>query len=70
MTIFNEADKVVGRLQSLKGGVAKTTTKSLTVRDFSDLDLDGRRTFRLVVIGPGDTVTLHRSSRTLSSYER
>jgi hypothetical protein len=64
MSVVNEAGRVIGRLRSIQSGTAKITTHSLTLRDFPDLSQDGRRTCKIVVIGPGDTLTFHQSTRT------
>jgi hypothetical protein len=63
MTLVNEAGKAVGRIRSIGGGTATLTRSGLSLRDFPDHDGDGRRTCRIVVVGPGDTVTLHTSAR-------
>jgi hypothetical protein len=63
MSLVNEAGKVVGRLRSARQGTATVSNKQLTLKDFPDLNKDGRRTCRMVVIGPGDTVTFHQSTR-------
>jgi hypothetical protein len=64
MTVVNEAGKTVGRLRAIDDGKATLSSSSLTLRDFPDRNRDGRRTCRFVVIGPGDSVTFHRSVRT------
>jgi hypothetical protein len=63
MTLVNERGKTVGRIRSIDGGSATLTRSGLTLRDFPDRDGDGRRTCRVVVVGPGDTVTVHTSAR-------
>ena len=63
MTLVNEAGKAVGRIQSIDDGYATLNRSGLTLRDFPDRDGDGRRTCRVVVVGPGDTVTIHTSVR-------
>ena len=62
MTLVNESGKVVGRLVSTRPGQA-TVSRDVTLEDFPDLDQDGRRTCRAMVIGPGDTVTGHAAYR-------
>ncbi len=63
MTVVNEAGKGVGRIKSIKSGSAKLDTNTLTLRNFPDRNRDGRRTCRVMVVGPGDTLTLHTSLR-------
>ena len=64
MTLVNEAGRAVGRLLDIGRNKARLSARNLTLRDFPDLDQDGRRTCRCVVIGPGDTLRIHRSTRT------
>ncbi len=63
MTVVNEAGRVVGRIKSIKSGSAGLDTNALTLRNFPDRNRDGRRTCRVMVVGPGDTLTLHTSLR-------
>jgi len=63
MTVVNEAGKDVGRIKSVEQGVARLTGSSLTMRDFPDCNRDGQRTCRVMVVGPGDSLVLHRSVR-------
>ena len=66
MTVVNEAGKVVGRVKSVGTGSMQLTPGNVSLNDFPDLDKDGRRTCRITVVGPGDDITLHASSRQLN----
>lgn len=66
MTVINEAGKAVGRIKSVGSGNLQLTSRQSSLNDFPDLDKDGRRTCRIMVIGPGDDIVLHASARELS----
>ena len=63
MTVVDEADTVVGRVEVVEQGAARLAGGPLSLRRFPDRDGDGQRTCRAMVVGPGDRVTLHRSVR-------
>jgi len=68
MSVVNEAGAVVGRLSAVTPGYKAdpgkaTLSRGVTLDDFPDADGDGRRSCRVCVIGPGDRITLHASTR-------
>jgi hypothetical protein len=64
MTAVNEAGEAVGRVRTIKEGIAELSGKdSYSLEDFPDTNGDGRRTCRFAVVGPGDRVILHSSVR-------
>ena len=71
VTVVNEAGRAVGRVRAVKAGWVKegwiTLDRKVRRRDFPDRDGDGRKSVRLMVIGPGDTLVLHQSARLLQA---
>ena len=67
MTVVNESGRVVGRVQSVDEGWITLYKKPPALQDFPDRNQDGRCSCRIVVVGPGDTVTFHASVRTAQS---
>ena len=72
MTLYNEAGRAVAKLVSVPpvghvidmSGRRIRLDRAVTLADFPDADQNGRRTCKVLVLGPGDDVTLHRSLRT------
>ena len=60
MTVVNEAGRAVARIQAAKSGVFELD-RVVTAADFPDIDGDGQRSFRVTVVGPGDTIVMHRT---------
>jgi len=66
MTVIDEARSVVGRVVSFERGVLRIGGSREGLTDFPDSDGDGRRRVVVVVVGPGDRLTLHSSVRLLA----
>ncbi|MGI6086648.1 MAG: heparinase II/III domain-containing protein [Kiritimatiellia bacterium] len=65
MTVVNEAHEPVGRVVSVgeREIELEEAVGPVNPEHFPDRDGDGRRMIRLMVVGPGDKITLHRSWR-------
>lgn len=60
MTVVNENLKQVAKIVNIADG-KMTLDSPVTMEQFPDINGDGRRTIRVMVIGAGDTVTMHQS---------
>jgi hypothetical protein len=64
LTLVNERNEVVGKVAAVDGYEGKLTfDRDISIDDLPDIDGNGRRSVRMMVVGPGDRVTLHRSAR-------
>ncbi|MCP4639780.1 MAG: hypothetical protein GY851_05080 [bacterium] len=64
MTVVNEAGDAVARItETVVGSGRATLSHEVSLDDFPDRDGDGRRSCKVVVVGPGDRVILHRVER-------
>jgi hypothetical protein len=64
LTLINERGEIVGKVAAVDGYAGTLSfDRDVSMDDLPDVDGDGRRSVRMMVIGPGDRVTLHRSIR-------
>ena len=70
MTVINEAHRVLGRVRSFDKGIMQIDGGPYKMDDFPDVDRDGRRRISVMVVGPGDQITLHSSVRFLANPGR
>jgi len=70
MTVINEKNQRMGRIiagPKMQIWVVNATSFTIDMKakleDFPDIDGDGRRAFRAMILGTGDTVTVYYSSR-------
>ena len=70
MTVINEAHRVLGRVRSFADGIMQVHGGPFKMDDFPDVDRDDRRRISVMVVGPGDQITLHSSVRFVAKAGR
>ena len=63
MTVINEAGKALGRLKSVSSDTLTLDRAGLSMEDAPDSNQDGHRHLFATVVGPGDELNVHWSTR-------
>lgn len=63
MTLADESGRVLGRIRSIDGGMVTLDRAAPRPEDLLDEDGDGNRYVRILAVGVGDRITLHRAQR-------